>query len=66
MKIKDIAKLYNDFLGQVIRVYKDGEMTICEYAYKLPKTMTLGEYENLMNEEVKAFDANGVAIHFYI
>jgi hypothetical protein len=66
MTIGQIANMYNNFWGQIIRVFKGDEITVCSYAHELPNKMELGEYQALMKTEIKSFEANGVVIHFYI
>lgn len=76
MKIKDVLSKYVDSASMIIRVYKAedyGNENEAEtlypvgYFWELPQMMTLGEYNNMMNEEIKSFCAHySVAIHFYI
>ena len=66
MTIREIAGVYNDFMAQVIRVYKNGGFVVCNYGYKLAQEMTDKEWHDFMDTKFSFFEANGVAIHFYI
>lgn len=76
MKIQDVLRKYMDSASMIIRVYKAedyGNENEAEtiypvgYLWELPHMMCLGEYQNMMNEEIKGFNTHcSVAIHFYL
>ena len=76
MTVQDVLRKYMDSASMIIRVYKAedyGNENTAEpiypmgYLWELPQLMCLGEYQNLMNTEIKGFNSNyNVAIHFYI
>lgn len=76
MTIKDVLRKYMDSASMIIRVYKSedyGNENEAEpiypvgYLWELPQMMCLGDYQNLMNTEIKGFSSHcDVAIHFYI
>lgn len=76
MTIQDVLRKYMDSASMIIRVYKSedyGNEKEAEpiypvgYLWELPQMICLGEYQNLMNTEIKGFNSNyNVAIHFYI
>jgi hypothetical protein len=76
MTIRQILGKYIDSQELIIRVYKAEDygnekkaktLYPMGYLYELPNKLCLGEYNTMMNEEIKFFKASyNVAIHFYI
>lgn len=66
MTIGNILNCYDDVLTQIIRVYKDGDMQVCDYLTEIMTTMNLGNYQELLGTKIKSFRANEVAIEFFI